>query len=489
MKIILLFPKWTGEYGLFAHFARRGSTWQPLNLAYLAAIAENKEHEVKVIDGELENMPLAMMVEAIAAFNPDIIGLTATTPFFHIVCELAAGIKQKLDKTPVVIGGPHITILKEQAFKSFFDYAFIGEAEESWASFIEWYERGGNISSINDVKGLLYRGDGEIKFTGEAEPISNLDSLPFPARHLLKMDMYKIGTLRGIKKFATIMTVRGCPYKCIFCTTKVFGRRIRKRLPELVLDEMKSVIDKYNIRHFIFLDDTLTFDKNHILTICDLVEKEKLGITFEGSTRANLVDEEIIFRMSRAGLIRLSFGLEAVDENIRKTMRKEVPLESYITANKLTNKYNIETLNSCMIGLPGETEDTIKKTLYFLRNSREIKQANISIAIPYPGTELYEMAIKGENGLKLLVKDFSKFRRYNSAVMQVGDLMPEDLIRLQSDAFVSIYLAPWRWKSVFKKSGIIGLVLTFSRFVKTILSGRIRFITKKQLQPKEKISV
>jgi len=224
------------------------------------------------------------------------------------------------------------------------------------------------------------------------------------------------------------------------------------------------------------MDDNLTLDKNHILNICDLIEKEKLEITFEGSTRANLVDEEVISKMARAGLIRMSFGLESIDENVRRIMRKEVPLESYIIANKLMNKYNIETWNSCMIGLPGETIDTIKKTLSFLRDSPEIKQANISIAVPYPGTELYEMAKRGDYGLKLVGDDFSKFRRYNCASMIVGDLSPDDLIKLQNDAFASIYLAPWRLKPVLGKSGIAGVFLTFSRLIKSIVRGRFELL-------------
>ena len=147
-------------------------------------------------------------------------------------------------------------------------------------------------------------------------------------------------------------------------------------------------------------------------------------------------------------------------------MKKEVPLESYTTANRLTNKYKIETLNSCMIGLPGETEDTIKETLQFLRQSREVKQANLAIAVPYPGTELYSMAKQGDYGLKLLTEDFSKFWRYNSAVMDVGDLTSKDLIRLQNEAFVSIYSAPWRWIPLFKKQGILGVLLTLYRMIR-----------------------
>ncbi len=465
MKIIFLYPKWTSEYGLISVFAKKAGVWPPLNLACLAAIAENLGHEVKIIDGEVENMPLEEMIEETAAFKPDLIGITATTPFYHIVSQLGQGLKQRISKVPIIIGGAHITILKEKAFEPCFDYAFIGESDCSFPLFLKQYEKKGNIS---EVKGMLFRENGKVIFTGEPDPIFDLDSLPLPARHLLKMDKYQIGTLQGTKTFAPIMTVRGCPFRCIFCSRKIFGSTFRKRSPELVLEEIKSIINKYNIRHFIFLDDTLTLDRNHILRICQLLEENKLNITFEGSTRANLIDEEIVSRMVRAGLIRISFGLESVDENIRRIMKKDVPLESYIAANRLTNKYGIETLNSCMIGLPGETVETIKKTLSFLRDSREIKQANISIAVPYPGTELYEMAKRGDYGLKLLIDDFSKFRRYNCATMQVGQLSPDDLIELQNQAFASIYLAPWRWRPMLKKSGIIGALLTFWRLIKTI---------------------
>jgi len=276
--------------------------------------------------------------------------------------------------------------------------------------------------------------------------------------------------------------MRGCPFKCIFCSTKVFGNDARRRSAEKVIQEIRECKEKYMIEHFMFLDDTLTLNRQHILDICDLLIKAKLGITWEGSTRSNLIDEELIEKMAKSGLIRLSFGLESVDENIRRIMNKKVPLESYIEANRLTNKYGIETLNSCMIGLPGETEETIRKTLRFLRESKDIKQANISIAVPYPGTELYEMAKNEKHHLRLVENGFSQFKRYNAAVMQVGDLSPEDLIEIQNEAFASIYIfAPWRWDPMTKKSGLHGAELTVERLMKCIDQGNTKFLTNKQL--------
>ncbi|MFH1771961.1 MAG: radical SAM protein [Candidatus Omnitrophota bacterium] len=463
MRIVLIFPAWTGEYGIFSHFARKASIWPPLNLAYIAAMAEQQNHEVKIIDGEAERLTLDEIVETAYGFNPDIIGITATTPFYHIAMELGSKLKCAGKKVSLVIGGSHITILKEKAFESYFDYAFIGEAEYSWIEFLKRYSEGGDISG---VKGLFYRKDDEVFFTGAADSIMNIDSLPQPARHLLKMKNYNMGTLKGRKNFTTIMTTRGCPFKCVFCSAEVFGYRARRRSVRLVVDEIKSVIRDFGVRHFIFLDDTLTLDREYIMQICEMIEKEKLSITFEGSTRANLVDEELVAAMARNGLIRLSFGLETVDTQIRKLIKKEVPLESYTKANKITNKYKIETLNSMMLGLPGETRETVEKSLTFLKNAREIHQANFSIATPYPGTELFEMAKRGEHGLRLLTEDFSKYRRYGSAVMEVNDLSGEDLIDLQNDGFLQIYSAPWRLIPMLRKSGFLGGALMLYRLVK-----------------------
>lgn len=465
MKVMLLYPKWTGAYGIFAHFAKRASTWPPLNLGYLAAVAEKKGHEVKIIDGQVENISLQKTIEQTGAFKPDIIGITATTPFYHLAIELAKGLKQVNGKTPIVIGGPHITLVGEEAFAPFFDYAFIGEAERSWPMFLERYQNGRDISS---VKGILFRDGDNVNFTGMPDPIDNLDSIPFPARHLLKMDKYKVGTLRGTKNFTSILFSRGCPFKCIFCITKIFGPRVRRRSVKSVVDEIKSVVSEFNIRHFYFADDNLTLERNYIMEMCDFIDRERLSITFEGSTRANCVDEELISKMTRSGLIRISFGLETVDPEMRRIMRKEIPIESYAIANRLTNKYGVETINSLILGLPGETRETVKKTLSYLRNARDIQHASFSIAVPYPGTELLEMAKKGEHGVKLITEDFSKYRRYGSAVISVNELSPNDLIRLQNDALVSIYLAPWRIKPMLKRMGIIGGFLMLIRLIISI---------------------
>ena len=180
--------------------------------------------------------------------------------------------------------------------------------------------------------------------------------------------------------------------------------------------------------------------------------------------------------LKKAGLIRLSFGLETVDEDMRKTMNKKVPLEAYSKSNELLNKYDIEALNSVMIGLPGETEENVWKTLNFLSKAKEVKQANFAIATPYPGTKFHEMAAKGEGGMTLLSNNFTEYKRYGQAVTKVNNLGPEDLVRLQNEGFVSIYSKYWRWWPVLKRHGVVGLLLTFYRMIKMI-KDKIKYRT------------
>lgn len=470
MKVLLLYPSWTGAYGLFGHFARRNSTWPPLNLALLAAIAERHGHDVTIMDGEAERIPLDEMVQRAVALDPDLIGFTATSPFFHLSKAVADGIKRVAPHIPIAVGGPHITIMKEKALLPAFDYAFVGEAEESWPQFLDRYERKQDVSS---VAGIIYRKEGRAVSTGRPADITNLDRLPFPARRRLRMPLYKLGTLRGRLPFTSIQTMRGCPWKCIFCASEALKTtEMRVRSPRSVVEEMKQVVEQFGTKHFYIVDDVMTLWKEHILEICERIDAEGLDITFEGSTRANLVEDEVIARLVRSGLIRLSFGLETVDPEIRRTMKKQVPLEHYIRANGICNKYGVEALNSVMIGLPGETRETVRATLKFLRNAREVKQANFAIAVPYPGTEFHELAVKGDKGVKLMTEDFSEYRRYGSAVTTVGDLTPPDLIDLQNEGFVSIYSAPWRWVPMLQKHGLIGGSLMLVR-VARLLSKKL----------------
>ena len=485
MKVALIFPTWTDTYGGYAILARRATNWPPLNLCIVAALAEREGHEVIIIDAEADRKTCADVIDDLRKFEPDVIGMTANTPFYHVAVDWSIKLKDVFPSCQMVIGGQHITVLKEDAMLGKFDVGFLGEVEESFPEFLRYYEKNKNPAEwAAEVNGIIYRKeDNTFINTGQANPLYDVDTMPVPARHLLDMSQYTLGTeKRGFQRMTSIQTVRGCPFKCTFCSTKVFGKNFRRRSAKLVIEEIIECVEKYNSEHFMFLDDTLTMHKKHFMGICEeILQAKKNGelperITFEGSTRANVMDEEIAEIMSKAGFIRLSFGLESVDVVIRKLMKKQVKLETYIDAYKLTDKYGIETVTSTMIGYPGESHQSIKKTLSFLRWLKRVKRANLSITVPYPGTEIYEWVKEEKYGLKLLEPDFKQWRRYNVAVMQVGDLSPADLVEYQNDAYASIYLMPWRWKALYQKDGFGGVWLTLKRLFRCIKKLRFEMI-------------
>ena len=224
MRVVFGYARWTGEYGLFGHFAKRNSTWPPLNLALLGAVVEAAGHEAVIIDGEAEGLSKGKLADRILATKPDIVGFSAYSPFFHLTCDVATELKRRESDLPIIVGGPHVTITKEKALLPQFDFGFMGEAERSLPEFLAlWGE--GDPRALQ-VRGLLYR-------NGAAGPTINngeawlretamrktelggkypLDEIPLPARHLLPMHKYRLGTPNGRDHFTSIQSARGCPW-------------------------------------------------------------------------------------------------------------------------------------------------------------------------------------------------------------------------------------------------------------------------------------
>ncbi len=478
MKITFLYPSWTGEFGLFGHFAKRNATWPPLNLALLAAIARQSGWDAEIIDAEALGLDKYHLAQRAVQSRADVIGLSAYSPFYHLSCDVAREIKSIKPAQCIIGGGPHFTIMKEKAFTEEFDFAFIGEAEESLPMWLGYYEQARWF--WNDVPGLLYRDQGVVRQSSvETRWVSDetkkgselgrypLDRFPQPARDLLPMRRYKLGTKDGRRHFSSIQTMRGCPWTCIFCASDALKTtRVVMRSPASVVREMQDTVKLYGVDHFYIVDDVLTLWPQHITEICDLIDQFGLKITFEGSTRANMVTDALMKRMAKSGLVRLCFGLETVDPEMRETMEKKVPLSAYVTANAICNRHGVEATNSCMIGLPGESRKTVEMLFSFLESARDVLQANFAVAVPYPGTKFHEWAAQGTHGVGLLGKDFSEYLRYGHAVSKTDQASAQQLIEWQNEGFVRFYSKPFRWPAMFRKHGVIGFVLMLWRVAK-----------------------
>ncbi len=468
MKLSLIFPAWCDTFGIYSRVANKVSAFPPLNLATVGAVAQQAGWDVQLIDAEVEQLDFSAVLRRVQAFQPDLIGMTATTPFFHRIEEMARFLKAQTDR-PVIVGGQHVSILQEKAFSEAFDYLFIGECELAFPEFLNRFARG---ESVGGVPGIMARENGRIVRGPEAPRVMDLDAAPLPARDLLRNDLYAIGTPRGRKRYTSVQMTRGCPFRCVYCANDLYGKRLRRRSLAHVLQELEEIVLKRDIHHIYFIDDTLTLDRKYILELCAGIQQRQLQFTFEGSTRANCWDEEIATRLKACGLVRISFGLETAVPEILKLIQKDVALEAYVAANRINNRLGIETINSVMLGLPGETRATIRQTVDFLCRARDIHHTTYGIAIPYPGTELYRMAEAGQHGLRLVERDFSKYQRYASSVMEVNGMSPDELIRLQREGLRRIYSCWWRIIPLIRRMGFLALIPPFLDIMRSWIASR-----------------
>lgn len=468
MRILLIQPPWAEIYGKYKAAAKVGVLYPPLGLCYLAAEVKKEGHQAKIIDMEAQGVSLASLLTMAESYRPDVVGVTSTTPLFHQAKRIAQKMKERMD-IPLVVGGPHITVMPEEAMKdcNFFDYGIYGEGEKT---FIELVNALASKKQIKNIPGLFYRENDTLVKT-EPRPFEpDLATLPFPDRGLLELDRYLWSVPgKGIVKFTTILTSRGCPFQCIFCSQRtVFGTKVRYRQPENVLNEIEHLVNDLGIKHFAFLDETLTLNRRHVEDICQGIIDRRIEVTWEGWTRANTVDEELLRLMKRAGFVRISFGIESGDLEILKVIKKGEELGDFTKGYKIAKKVGLETRASLMLGHPYETKKSAQKSLKFVKGIKECDQLYLNISTPYPGTELYEMAKRGEGGMRLLTNDFTEYRRYGNPVIEVNDLTKKDLIKLQKRGFFMFYFTPRRIFYNLKRAGIKAGIRNALAFLKSL---------------------
>ena len=437
MKVLLVNPPFTLKE-CFRSFARSGSIQQPLGLAYLAAILERKGHTVKVLDAPPLKLTLEESVNTIKRIRPDVVGLTATTPTFHRSVAIAEELKKERD-VPIVIGGPHPTALPEKTLAyPFFDIAVLGEGEYTMLELIDCLE---SSRSLSTVKGIAYKEKGKIIKTQPREFIENLDFLPFPARHLLPPLRYYHPTPSAYRSLpqGTMVTSRGCPYSCTFCDHSVFGKRYRARSAKNVVDEFEELVYRYGAKEVRFWDDTFNINRKRVLDICREISDRNLDTHWCCLCRANLVDEQMLRKMAQTGCWQIDYGIESGDEKLLERVNKGVTLLQIRDAIKKTKAAGIKVRGFFMLGLPGETEQTIRKTIRFAK-TLDLDVAVFHITIPFPGTELYLQAVAhGEISAEVDYQYYLMFGSDDVPYVPRG-LDKKQLLWYRSKAYRSFYL-------------------------------------------------
>lgn len=432
-----------------------------LGLAYLAAVSERRGDEVRVFDMDVEDVPLRDFVRE---YKPDIVGITSNTPQVKQGWYAAREIKAVHDVL-IVQGGPHVSALPEEsASRPEIDVVARGEGEDTWINLCEVIEEqkhnNPNFKSaelldaanktLDGVLGITYQAsDGKIRHTHERPAINDLDSLPFPAYHYFKMEKYTslqpaMDAIAMGKSFS-IMTSRGCPYRCTFCSQSVMAEKWRARTPEGVVKEWAHLVRDLGAQEIGVLDDSANINRKRLHDLADLLIKEKLNhvpwILING-IRANLADEDLLRHLKQAGLLRLAFGVETGDEDILESIDKRVTHEQIKQAFKNAKKVGLETVGFFIIGLPGDTEETMEKTIKFACELDPLV-ANFSMMTPYPGTKVWEQVHR--NGGQMLVKDWQDYVFFEGkARFEMGETTAAVQEKKWKEAYRRFYLRPHR---------------------------------------------
>lgn len=425
MKVLLINPPDTVSKYKFI-----GLVAPPLGIAYIAAVLEENGIEVKIIDGSALEMSWKELENEISKYAPDIIGVTVLTPTIKQGLKTAKIAKGICPDSYVVLGGYHPSFTYNEILKNdFVDIIIIGEGEYAMLDIALTIENGGDLKK---VKGIATR-----EFETPPRPIiEDLDEIPFPARHLLPMGAYKILNMKLAT--GTMISGRGCPHKCSFCSSSAMhGHKLRMRSAENIVDEMEHLLDVHDAEMIAFMDDTFTMNRKRVEEVCSEIKGRSLDFYWGATARVDTLSEKLLRKMRDAGCVTLFLGVESADQQHLDNLNKKITLDRIRKTFELTRKLDVRTIASAVLGMPGDTRQSIEKTISFVK-SLNPSYAVFSLATPYPGTDFYIMASQ-KNLIK--VNDWSKYTLL-SPVLETVDCSLEELKSLQKKAFRDFYLRP-----------------------------------------------
>lgn len=386
----------------------------PLGLAYLASALTEAGNEVKILDLVVFPYSRAMLKTVLQKFKPQMAGLTAVTMTFGSAMAVTRDIKNLNPDILTVMGGPHVTFCARETLGEHgeLDVLVLGEGERTIVDLCRAVDAGRDLSTVD---GIVFRKDSEICTTASRDPIADLDELPDPARELLPLGRY-----RALGMPISLTTSRGCPFKCIFCVgRKMVGTRVRYRSPVKVVDEMEY-LNSLNFHQINLADDLFTANRKHCLAVCKEIINRRLELRWTSFARVDTVSEEILASMKAAGCSAVSFGVESGNAQILQAIKKGITRDQVIAAVEMCRRTGVTAHASFILGLPGETPQTIRETMDF---GEQLKELGLSygfhLLAPFSGTEIRTNS--DDYGIKILTDDWSQYHA-NRAIVETSEV-------------------------------------------------------------------
>jgi radical SAM superfamily enzyme YgiQ (UPF0313 family) len=455
-------------------------------------VLERAGHQVQIYDAVVEDEPLGDVLDRVKF---DVVGITSTTPLINEAWEAVR--EAKTHGAVTILGGPHPTLLPDESMqRPEVDLVVRGEGEDAIVEIVSNLESRlthhvsrftphtspQSFESViwSQIAGLSFRDEsGEIIHNPLRPLRKDLDSIPFPAHHLFKIERYAnlqplTDGLNPRARAYTIVTSRGCPYNCIYCSKAITGRIWRPRSPENVVAEWRWLVRDLRATEIGVTDDTMTLDTERAKTICRMLITEGLNtvpwITIHGINARN-TDEELLRLMKQAGCKRVGFGVESGNQSVLDSIKKQQTVDDVRKAFANAKKAGLETMGFFIFGLPTDTEETMEDTIR-LALELDPELANFMIAAPYPGTEMYDIIL--QEGY-LFSHDWRDFAIHDEkARFEIGDLTAELVERKWREAYRRFYLRPSRlWRRATSPDTWRRLPTHFSNF-KRFFVGRIK---------------
>jgi radical SAM superfamily enzyme YgiQ (UPF0313 family) len=473
MNVVLINPPWTSEssYGV-----RSNSRWPhtrkdkrlpfPLYLGYSAALLEKGGHRVSVIDAVAEDIHQPEELIKRIGGKADLAIIETSTPSINQDLECTKAIKDELDIGTAFVGTHssyfHNEILRDHPF---IDYILRGEYEYTA---LELSDNLGKDNRLSGILGLSYRNANDVMINDSRPLIEDLDALPFPARHLFDMSAYDTHLYH--RPSFLMISSRGCPFQCIYCLwpSLMYGHRFRTRSPENIIEEILMLKKEYGAREIMFDDDTLTFSKEHVSGICNELLERDANIFWNCFGRVDTVSQEMLGLMSRSGCEMIRYGIESGSEELMRKSKRNTTLKQARDAIKWTKEAGMRTYGTFLIGLPGETNESIQKTIDFAKEL-DPYVVQFSIATPYPGTEYYEFVRERD---LLNTNDWREFDGSCKAIIKTETLSSDELENAVARAWNEFYLRPSYIAKIIKSN--IGSI----EGIKMLMSGAKAFTDK-----------
>jgi len=390
----------------------------PFNLMYLAAVAEKCGWEASIVDMRIMDEPLP---------EADVYGVTSTSPQWPDMLILSDRLASEFEDSLKIVGGPHISAMPNDFKTSSFDIAVLGEGEIP-------------LERILNAKSF------DLPTTITGELIKDLDSISFPARHLVNWSRYKRGIFWGKEKLAdavSIISSRGCPFNCVFCGSHVvFGRRVRFRSPENVVSEMKHVISIMGYRGFNFHDDTFCINRGRVFALCtEFLKLKKFNVVWRCLSRVDTIDEELLKVMADTGCKEIILGVESGSNEILKNLNKGTTAKQNLKAMRLVKESDIQLKVGIIVGSPGETWETVEETEELLKTYPP-NFWNVSCFTPFPGS--YAWSYPEKLGIKILTRNLRDYsmvgKNWRGTVVVETEKMSKADIELARDRLIDLLL-------------------------------------------------